>query len=60
MFTVYKRFARQVPVYKVKDDAEEIPDGTFYEPELQKVIKNDDVYRVEKILRKRKRNGVVK
>ena len=59
MFTIYKRFARQVPVYKLKDDAGEILGGAFYEPELQKVIKNDDVYRVEKILRKRKRNGVV-
>ena len=59
MFTIYKRFARQVPVYKLKDDAGEIVDGAFYEPELQKVIKNDDVYRVEKILRKRKPNGVV-
>ena len=47
--------ARQVPVYKLEDDAGEILDGTFYEPELQKIIKNDDVYRVEKILRKRKR-----
>ena len=59
MFTVYKRMARQVPVYKLKDDAGEILDGTFYEPELQKIIKNDDVYRVEKILRKRKRKGIV-
>ena len=59
IFTVYKRMARQVPVYKLKDDAGEILDGTFYEPELQKIIKNDDVYRVEKILRKRKRKGIV-
>ena len=59
MFTIYKRFARQVPVYKLKDDAGEILEGTFYEPELQKIIKNDDVYRVEKILHKRKRKGVV-
>ena len=59
MFTIYKRFARQVPVYKLKDDAGEILDGTFYEAELQKVIKEDDVYRVEKVLRKRKRKGVV-
>ena len=59
MFTIYKRFARQVPVYKLKDDAGEISDGTFYEPELQKVIKNDDVYRVENVFRKRKRNGKV-
>ena len=50
MFTIYKRFARQVPVQKLKDVAEEILEGTFYEPELQKIIKNDDVYRVEKIL----------
>ena len=41
MFTVYKRMARQVPVYKLKDDAGEILDGTFYEPQLQKIIKND-------------------
>ena len=59
IFTVYKRRARQVPVYKLKDDAGEIIDGTFYEPELQKIIKIDDVYLVEKILRKRKRKGVV-
>ena len=30
MFTVYKPFARQVPVYKLKDDAGEILDATFY------------------------------
>ena len=59
IFTVYKRMAHQVPVYRLKDDAGEILDGTFYEPELQKIIKNDDVYRVEEILRKRKRKGVV-
>ena len=59
LFTVHKRFPRQVPVYKLKDDAGEILEGTFYESELQKVIKNDQVYRVEKVLRKRKRNGMV-
>ena len=59
MFTIYQRFARQVPVYKLKDDAGEILDGTLYEAELQKVIKEDDVYRVENVLRKRKRKGVV-
>ena len=59
MFMIYKRFARQVPVYKLKEGAGEILDGTLYEAELQKVIKEDDVYRVEKVLRKRKRKGVV-
>ena len=38
---------------------DEILDGTFHEPELQKIIKNDDVYRVEKILRKTMHKGVV-
>ena len=48
-----------MPVYKLKDDAGEILNETFYEAQLQKVIKNDDIYRVEKVLRKRrKRKGV--
>ena len=38
MFTIHKRFARQVPVYKLKDDAGEILEETFYELELQKNI----------------------
>ena len=59
IFTIYKRMTPRVPVYKLKDDAGEILERTFYEPELQKIVKNDDVYRVEKIMRKRKRNGAV-
>ena len=59
IFTIYKRMTRRVPVYKLKDDVGEILEGTFNKPELQKIVKNDDVYRVEKILRKRKRNGAV-
>ena len=58
LLTVCKRFPRQVPVYKLKDDAGEIVEGTFYESKLQKLIKNDDVYLVEKVFRKRKRRGV--
>ena len=34
IFTIYKRFARQVPDYKLKDGAGEILEGTFYQPEL--------------------------
>lgn len=37
MFTVYKRFARQVPVYRLKDDLDEILDGIFYKSELRKI-----------------------
>jgi hypothetical protein len=42
-------------VYKLKDlDGEELK-GTFYEKELQKVFKEDNVYEIEKILKKRGR-----
>jgi hypothetical protein len=38
-------------MYKLKDlDGEELK-GTFYEKELQKIIKEDDVYEIEKILK---------
>ena len=55
----FSRSSRQVPVYKLKDEAGEILDGTFYDEEIQKVIKEDDVYRVEKAFCMRKRKGVV-
>jgi hypothetical protein len=34
------------------DDHGEIVEGTFYAEELQKVIKTDDVYKIEPILKK--------
>ena len=42
------------PVYLVKDDHGDIREGTFYVEELQKVIKTDDVYKIELIFKKRK------
>jgi hypothetical protein len=39
----------------IKDDHGEIRKGTFYSDELQKVIKKDDVYKIEMILKKRKK-----
>ena len=54
-FTVSAKIHRYPPVYKIKDyDGEEV-DGTFYEQELQRVIKTDDMYQVEKVLDNRKR-----
>lgn len=57
-FKVNERYKRgQIPVYKLKDLAGDPIEGTFYESELHKVIKSEDVsYRVEKIL-KRRRHG---
>jgi hypothetical protein len=52
-FKVSKRYKRgQIPVYKVQDLADDPVEGTFYESELQKVVKSEDVaYRVENILK---------
>ena len=55
MFTVVKCIEARPTVYLVKDDHGEILEGTFYAEELQKVIKTDDVYKIETILKKRKK-----
>ena len=58
IFTIHKRYNRRPPVYSLRDFHDEIIEGTFYEAELQKVLKPEDaLYRIEKVLRKRKRNG---
>ncbi|XP_056004154.1 uncharacterized protein LOC130049933 [Ostrea edulis] len=54
LFTI----SRKVPgrnVYRIQDDHGEELEGTFYEKELQQVIKDDDVYEVEEILGYKKR-----
>ena len=53
IFTVSQQIPRDPPVYKLKDYDQEELSGTFYNEELQKVIKEDDVYEVEKILKSR-------
>ncbi|CAB3983041.1 Hypothetical predicted protein [Paramuricea clavata] len=59
IFAISKQIPRDPPVYKLKDlDGEELK-GTFYEKELQKIIKEDDVYEIEKILKKRGRGNNV-
>ena len=55
IFTVSQQIARHPPVYKLKDYDQEELSGTFYNEELQKVIKEDDVYEVEKILKTRRK-----
>jgi hypothetical protein len=59
IFTVSKQIPRDPPVYKLKDYDDEEIKGTFYDKELQKIIKQDDVYEVEKILKKRGRGSNV-
>ena len=55
LFTVVKCIETRPPVCLVKDDHGEILEGAFYAEELQKVIKTDDVYKIEPILIKRKK-----
>jgi hypothetical protein len=59
LFTISERLPRYPPVYRIRDQNGEILEGTFYEEELQKIVKTDDVYVIEKILRKAKRDGVM-
>ena len=45
--------------YAIKHLADEQIKRRFYEPELQLIVKEDNVYEVEKVLRTRRRNGKV-
>ena len=45
IFTISKQISHDPPVYKLKDLDDEELKGTFYEKELQKEIKQDDVYK---------------
>ena len=55
LFTIVRYIETRTPVYLTKDDHGKILEGTFYAEELQKVIKTDDVYKIENILKKKKK-----
>jgi hypothetical protein len=48
LFTVVKCVETRPPVYLVKEDHGEILEGTFYAEEIQKIFKQDDVYKIKK------------
>ena len=60
IFTIRNRFRRDgLNIYTVEDKLSEPVKGTFYESELQKVRYDPDgVYRIEKVIKKRKQHGV--
>jgi len=60
LFRISKALAGDPPFYKIEDLGGEILQGTFYEEELQKVHKNDNVFRIESILKRRKRGKQLK
>jgi hypothetical protein len=59
IFVITARNPTYPVTYSIQDAGGEDIKGKFYEYELQKVIKTDDVYIVEKIIRTRKRAGKI-
>jgi transposase InsO family protein len=57
LFTVSKVLNTSPTTYKIEDYNDEEIEGSFYEPELVKFDKQDEVYEVEKILKTRIKNG---
>uniref|UniRef100_A0A669DYD4 Integrase catalytic domain-containing protein n=1 Tax=Oreochromis niloticus TaxID=8128 RepID=A0A669DYD4_ORENI len=55
IFTVKERIGRQPPVYRLADLAGEVLKGTFYEPEIQRVIVDKNkTFKIESILARKK------
>lgn len=57
LFRIVQRVPSKPVTYKIADAAGETLKGSFYEQELQPVDKTDDVYKVEKVLKTRKRGN---
>ena len=55
IFTITQTLATQPPTYRLKHYKGEEIKGSFYEPELQRT--DQDIFRIEKILSRRIRNG---
>ena len=49
----------QPTTYKLKDYSGEEVEGSFYRHEIQPIIKTDDVYLVEKVLKRQRRQGIM-
>jgi phosphoenolpyruvate synthase/pyruvate phosphate dikinase len=58
IFTVTEVLRTSPVTYKLKDYGGEELLGSFYEWEVQRVVKQDEVYKIEKILNTRRRRGV--
>ena len=58
IFTIAEVLPTAPLTYRLQDYGGETLVGTFYGKELQRVVKNDDVYKIEKILKSRRRRGV--
>ena len=59
VFKIARLYNTDPPVYSLKDHSGEELNGTWYEPELQKITITDDTYKIESILGQRKVRGRV-
>src|SRR5271163_1670450 len=55
IFTIAKLYSSDPPTYILKDFLGEIIKGKFYEAEIQPIIKTDDTFIVERVLKTRQR-----
>lgn len=60
IFTVNSRLKTNPPTFKLVDYDGEILDGSFYDAELQVISKRDDIYKIEKVLKREKNRVLVK
>ena len=62
IFYVASRYMKEsIPQYTLKDFDNDLVTGSFYEAEMQKIVKDegpDTVYKIEKILKRRRYKGV--
>ena len=54
IFQVARVYRGNPTYYKIKDLGRDTLIGTFYEQKLQKIYKDDDIFRIETILKKRR------
>jgi transposase InsO family protein len=57
ILTINERFSTQPPTYGLIDAGGENIKGKFYTQELQKVVKTDDTFKIESVLKTRKKAG---
>ena len=58
IFTVSRVMRKKKPImYKLKDYHGDEIEGSFYRHEIQPITKTDDVYLVERVIRKQRRHG---
>ena len=59
IFVISKKFPTTPVIYAIKDMSDEKIKDRFYEPELQLIIKEDNAYDVDKVIKMRRRKGKI-